>query len=67
MNDLDLFAQLVNAINKADAISQDTRLSAQDRDAAARIRNGLTAFKSASFQFRDWQPSSTKTTGAATA
>lgn len=56
MSDQDLFSQMVGAINKAGQIANDTRLSAQDRDAAGRIRDGLSAFKGASFQFRDWQP-----------
>ncbi|MFV8595074.1 hypothetical protein [Ralstonia pseudosolanacearum] len=62
-----LFALIVAASNTADAIANDLRQTASDRDAAGRIREALKVWRGASFNFRDWQPAAPATTGATTA
>lgn len=63
-----LFALVAAASNTADKIANDIRQTAGDRDAAGRIRDGMKAFKAATFAFRDWTPAAkpTATTGAST-
>ena len=62
-----LFALLVTASNTADAIANDASQTKGDRDAAARIREALKAWKGAAFNFCDWKPGGTATTGASKA
>ncbi|HDR9161789.1 TPA: hypothetical protein QDB28_002157 [Burkholderia vietnamiensis] len=67
VDEKNLFALISAAFNTADEIASDTRQTAGDRDAAGRIRDGLKAFRSAAFRFRDWTPapsSAHTTTGA---
>lgn len=53
-----LFALIVSATNTADAIANDARQTASDREAARRIREAMKVWKGTAFNFREWKPAS---------
>ncbi|URF05267.1 hypothetical protein [Cupriavidus campinensis] len=51
-----LFALIVSATNTADAIANDARQTASDREVARRIRDAIKVWKGTAFNFREWHP-----------